>query len=51
MLDERELEVARRDPHARRLPRPCGLTVHTGLGCKFGCLYCYIYDMGFSRAP
>ncbi|MEM4021243.1 MAG: radical SAM protein [Nitrososphaerota archaeon] len=50
-LDERELESARRDPHARRLPRPCGLTVHTGLGCKFGCLYCYIYDMGFSRAP
>jgi DNA repair photolyase len=23
------------------------LTVHTGLSCKFGCLYCYIYDIGF----
>lgn len=50
-LDPQEVEVARRDPHARRLPRPCGLTVHTGLGCKFGCLYCYIYDMGLPRSP
>lgn len=50
-LDRRELMEARRDFHARRLPRPCGLTVHTGLGCKFGCLYCYIYDMEFPRIP
>jgi DNA repair photolyase len=50
-LSEREIEEARRDPHAHRLPRPCGLTVHTGLGCKFGCLYCYIHDMGFPNTP
>ena len=50
-LSESELEEAKHDPHARRLPRPCGLTVHTGIGCKFGCLYCYIYDMGFPSAP
>ncbi|MCF3653407.1 MAG: radical SAM protein [Aigarchaeota archaeon] len=50
-LSEREIEEAKRDSHAHRLPRPCGLTVHTGLGCKFGCLYCYIYDMGFPSTP
>jgi len=50
-LSEIELEEAKHDPHARRLPRPCGLTVHTGIGCKFGCLYCYIYDMGFPSTP
>ena len=44
-------ETAERDPHFRRLPRPCGLTIHTGLGCKFGCLYCYIWDMGFRGEP
>lgn len=51
VLNMYELEEAKRDSHARRLPRPCGLTIHTGLGCRFGCLYCYIYDMGFSRVP
>ena len=50
-LGEREAEEARRDSHAHRLPRPCGLTVHTGIGCRFGCLYCYIYDMGFPNMP
>jgi len=46
-----DAEIAERDGHARRIPRPCGLTVHTGLGCKFGCIYCYIYDMGFTFKP
>ena len=41
-------EAARRaeqDPHARRPPRPCGLTVHPGRGCPNACLYCYIGDL------
>ncbi len=46
-LDRESVERARRDGHARRRPRPCGLTVHTGIGCPLGCRYCYIYDMGF----
>ncbi|OYT54316.1 MAG: DNA photolyase [Desulfurococcales archaeon ex4484_217_2] len=36
------------DWHARRKPRPCGLTVHPGIGCDYACAYCYIPDMGFS---
>ncbi len=36
---------ARRDPHARRKPRPCGLTVHPGRGCPNACLYCYVGDI------
>ena len=46
-----DAEVAEKDGHAHRIPRPCGLTIHTGLGCKFGCIYCYIYDMGFTFKP
>ncbi|RLE83060.1 MAG: radical SAM protein [Thermoprotei archaeon] len=38
---------ARSDWHARRQPRPCGLTVHSALGCTNACVYCYIQDMGF----
>ena len=51
ILSRRELEEASRDPHARRKPVPCGMTVHTGVGCGYGCLYCYVYDMGFSARP
>ena len=43
--------IAEKDGHAYRIPRPCGLTIHTGLGCRFGCIYCYIYDMGFTSRP
>ncbi|MEM1678310.1 MAG: radical SAM protein [Ignisphaera sp.] len=38
---------ARRDFHSFRAPRPCGMTIHTGVGCSNRCAYCYIYDMGF----
>jgi DNA repair photolyase len=46
-LSEEERKEARQDPHAKRRPRPCGLTIHTGVGCPLACAYCYIYDMGF----
>ncbi len=50
-LDRREAREAERDHHARREPRPCGLTVHTGIGCSYGCIYCYVPDMGFPMKP
>ncbi len=34
------LERAKRDSHSKRSPIPCGLTVHTGIGCGYGCVYC-----------
>ena len=36
------------DYHAKRKPRPCGLTIHPGIGCNLQCTYCYIEDMGFN---
>ncbi|AEM39413.1 Radical SAM domain protein [Pyrolobus fumarii 1A] len=51
MLDEKEIREAQSDGHARREPRPCGMTIHTGIGCKFGCVYCYVPDMGFPMKP
>lgn len=50
-LSSRERREALMDSHSRREPRMCGLTVHPGRGCSFGCKYCYIEDMGFSGAP
>ncbi|ABM81023.1 radical SAM protein [Hyperthermus butylicus] len=50
-LEPRERETARRDHHAYRRPRPCGMTIHTGVGCNVGCLYCYVPDMGFPLKP
>ncbi len=47
-LSSGSLLKARRDSHARRKPRPCGITIHPGHGCPLKCLYCYIYDMGFT---
>ena len=47
ILSKEERRQARNDFHAKRLPRPCGLTIHTGIGCDYACSYCYIPDMGF----
>jgi DNA repair photolyase len=49
-LSEEEKREARQDHHAKRPPRPCGITIHTGSGCPLACAYCYIYDMGFPGA-
>lgn len=46
-LSRKEKEEALRDHHAHRPPRPCGMTIHTGIGCTLRCIYCYIEDMGF----
>ncbi len=46
-LTKEEKEEALRDHHARRPSRPCGMTIHTGIGCTLRCTYCYIEDMGF----
>jgi len=45
LLDEASLRKSMLDHHARRLPRPCGMTVHPALGCPNGCLYCYVPDV------
>ncbi|MET1129267.1 MAG: radical SAM protein [Thermoproteota archaeon] len=50
-LTSREVRAAAGDGHAKRRPRPCGLTIHTGVGCSFGCIYCYVPDMGFPMRP
>lgn len=47
MLDDKSIHRARVDHHSKRQPRPCGMTIHTGIGCSLGCIYCYVPDMGF----
>ncbi len=51
MLSEDEIRKAVSDHHAKREPIACGMTVHTGIGCSFGCIYCYVPDMGFDMKP
>ncbi|HIP65098.1 MAG TPA: radical SAM protein [Pyrodictium sp.] len=51
MIDGSSIRKALEDGHAKRRPRPCGMTVHTSTGCKFGCVYCYVPDMGFPMKP
>jgi len=46
-LSDIEIERALRDPHAKRSPRWCGITVHVTVNCPFACSYCYIENMGF----
>ncbi|MEL9940719.1 MAG: radical SAM protein [Ignisphaera sp.] len=47
LIGEDGARKASLDSHSKRVPRPCGLTIHTGVGCDYACAYCYIYDMGF----
>ena len=47
LMSSAQRRRALKDHHARRKPRPCGITIHTGIGCSLRCLYCYIEDMGF----
>ncbi|MEM1560852.1 MAG: radical SAM protein [Ignisphaera sp.] len=46
-LSIESIKKAKQDHHSKRKPRPCGITIHTGIGCSMACSYCYIYDMGF----
>lgn len=46
-LGPQQIQEALQDHHAKRKPRPCGMTIHTGIGCSLKCTYCYIEDMGF----
>lgn len=48
-LGRESIIKAKNDFHAKRKPRPCGLTVHSVVGCSYRCSYCYIPDMGFSN--
>uniref|UniRef100_A0A7C1CDQ9 Radical SAM protein n=1 Tax=Thermofilum adornatum TaxID=1365176 RepID=A0A7C1CDQ9_9CREN len=47
-LGQESKSKASSDYHAKKPPRPCGFTVHTVIGCRFACTYCYLPDMGIS---
>lgn len=47
-MDEASIERALKDYHARRKPRHCGMTVHSGIGCDNECVYCYVPEMSFT---
>ncbi len=51
LLGRERAAIVAQDPHAKRRPRPCGITIHPGHGCPLRCAYCYIYDMGFTVEP
>lgn len=46
---EEDYSDALNDYHARRKPRPCGITIHPATGCLYRCVYCYVPDMGFKN--
>ncbi|MHA1722364.1 MAG: radical SAM protein [Candidatus Baldrarchaeia archaeon] len=46
IAEHASVKKAKQDSHAYRIPRPCGITVHPGLGCPNNCLYCYLIDFG-----
>lgn len=48
IMSHESLIKAKADYHANRRPRPCGLTIHSGIGCNLQCAYCYVEDMGFN---
>ena len=49
ILDATSIKRASKDQHSYRKPRPCGMTIHPGIGCVHGCIYCYLPDMGISN--
>ncbi|WP_069808371.1 SPL family radical SAM protein [Vulcanisaeta thermophila] len=51
VLSNEDVKAALGDHHAVRKPIACGMTIHTGVGCNYGCLYCYVPDMGFPMKP
>lgn len=51
LLTRESIKHVLKDHHSKRIPRPCGITIHTGLGCSLGCIYCYVPDMGFPMKP
>lgn len=46
-LTRKERERAKKDPHSKRDPRWCGITIHVATNCSYSCRYCYIKDMDF----
>jgi len=49
-LGEESARRAASDYHAKRKPRPCGLTIHTVVGCTGRCKYCYLPDIGVNTS-
>lgn len=47
-LSKESIDRAKADYHSKKLPRPCGMTVHVVVGCSYACQYCYLPDMGIS---
>lgn len=48
-LPDESITRAKNDPHSKRPPRWCGITVHVAHNCPYKCIYCYIQDMGFKH--
>ncbi len=46
-LSEESIKKSINDYHAKKRPRPCGFTIHSVIGCVYGCLYCYIPELGY----